>query len=35
MRSLKVPMLVPAMFSWEAWTKRASFATAPKFQPSP
>ncbi len=28
-------MPVPAMFFWVAWTKRASSAISPKFQPSP
>ncbi len=34
-RSEKVAMPVPAMFFCVAWTKRASSATSPKFQPSP
>jgi hypothetical protein len=34
-RSLNVPIPVPAILSWLACTKRALFATSPKFQPSP
>ena len=34
-RSLKVPMPVPPMLPWVACTKRWSFSTSPKFQPSP
>ena len=32
---LNVPMPVPARFACVACSKRASFATSPKFQPSP
>jgi hypothetical protein len=31
----KKTVTVPAMFFWVAWTKRASSAISPKFQPSP